>query len=56
MLGLMLATPFVLALLVGIGWRIGGWRSALVCLAFFGLIAISGWWDRAGVWPRRAGG
>lgn len=41
--------PFsaVLALLVGIGWRIGGARSALVCLAFFGLIAMSGWWDRA---------
>lgn len=41
--------PFsaVLAFLAGVGWLIGGRRSALVCLAFFGLIAMSGWWDRA---------
>lgn len=41
--------PFtaVLALLAAIGWAIGGLRSALVCLAYFGLIALSGWWDRA---------
>ena len=41
--------PFsaVLLFLTGIGWRTGGWRSAAVCLAFFGLIAMSGWWDRA---------
>lgn len=41
--------PFtaVLALLAAIGWRIGGWRSAAVCTGFFGLIAMSGWWDRA---------
>ncbi|CUH98260.1 ABC transporter permease [Leisingera aquaemixtae] len=37
----------VLALLAAVGWAIGGLRSALVCLAFFGLIAMSGWWDRA---------
>ncbi|MBY6141036.1 ABC transporter permease subunit [Leisingera daeponensis] len=37
----------VLALLAAAGWAIGGLRSALVCLTFFGLIAISGWWDRA---------
>ncbi|MCA3573185.1 MAG: ABC transporter permease subunit, partial [Aestuariivirga sp.] len=37
----------VLALLAAIGWRTGGWRSALVCLAFFVPIAFSGWWDRA---------
>jgi glycine betaine/proline transport system permease protein len=37
----------VLALLAALGWAIGGARSALVCLAFFGLIALSGWWDRA---------
>ncbi|UWQ58035.1 ABC transporter permease subunit [Leisingera caerulea] len=37
----------VLALLAAAGWAIGGPRSALVCLAFFGLIAMSGWWDRA---------
>lgn len=41
--------PFtaVLALLAAIGWAVGGLRSALVCLAYFGLIALSGWWDRA---------
>jgi glycine betaine/proline transport system permease protein len=37
----------VLVLLMAIGWAVGGRRSALVCLAFFGLIAMSGWWDRA---------
>jgi glycine betaine/proline transport system permease protein len=41
--------PFsaVLALLAAIGWAIGGLRSAVICVAFFGLIAMSGWWDRA---------
>lgn len=37
----------VLALLAALGWAIGGLRSAAICLAFFGLIALSGWWDRA---------
>ena len=37
----------VLALLAAAGWAVGGWRSAAVCVAFFGLIAMSGWWDRA---------
>ncbi|WP_406645760.1 ABC transporter permease subunit [Aliisedimentitalea scapharcae] len=37
----------VLMSLAAIGWAIGGARSALICLAFFGLIAMSGWWDRA---------
>ncbi|MDB5657685.1 MAG: glycine betaine/proline transporter, permease protein [Cypionkella sp.] len=41
--------PFtaVLALLAALGWAIGGLRSALICVAYFGLIAASGWWDRA---------
>jgi glycine betaine/proline transport system permease protein len=41
--------PFsaVLALLAAIGWAVGGLRSALICLTYFGLIAMSGWWDRA---------
>ena len=41
--------PFVavLLLLAGVGALIGRMRSALVCVAFFGLIAMSGWWDRA---------
>ena len=40
--------PFaaVLSLLAALGYAIGGRRSALICLAFFGYIAISGWWDR----------
>ena len=41
--------PFsaVLLLFAGIGWRIGGRRSAVICLIYIGLIALSGWWDRA---------
>jgi glycine betaine/proline transport system permease protein len=41
--------PFtaVLSLLAAIGWAIGGMRSAAICVAYFGLIALSGWWDRA---------
>ncbi len=41
--------PFttVLALLMALGYAVGGARSALVCLAYFGLIAMTGWWDRA---------
>lgn len=37
----------VLLALAAIGWRIGGWRSAAICLAFIVPIALSGWWDRA---------
>jgi glycine betaine/proline transport system permease protein len=37
----------VLTLLAALGWAIGGLRSALICVAYFGLIAMSGWWDRA---------
>lgn len=37
----------VLTFLAAVGWRVGGQRSALVCLAFFLPIALSGWWDRA---------
>lgn len=44
---LWLPTSAVLLFLAGVGWRIGGARSALVCLAFILPIALSGWWDRA---------
>ncbi len=44
---LWLPTSAVVLALAGIGWRIGGLRSALVCLAFVLPIALSGWWDRA---------
>ncbi len=41
--------PFttVLLFLGGIGWLIGGRRSAIICFLFFAAIAASGWWDRA---------
>lgn len=41
--------PFtaVLGFLAAIGYAVGGVRSALVCLAYFGTIAMTGWWDRA---------
>ncbi|MEY4871783.1 MAG: hypothetical protein RLZZ563_1113, partial [Pseudomonadota bacterium] len=44
-----LALPVVSVLigLTAVGWRIGGLRSALICLAFILPIAVSGWWDRA---------
>ncbi|MEO0822892.1 MAG: ABC transporter permease subunit [Pseudomonadota bacterium] len=44
---LWLPTAAVLTALAGLGWLIGGRRSALVCLGYFGFIALSGWWDRA---------
>lgn len=44
---LYLPVTAVIALICGIAWRIGGLRSALVCLGFVGFIALSGWWDRA---------
>jgi glycine betaine/proline transport system permease protein len=44
---LWLPTSAVLLALAGVGWRVGGLRSALVCLAFILPIALSGWWDRA---------
>lgn len=44
---LWLPTTAVLVALAGLGWRVGGLRSALVCLAFALPIALSGWWDRA---------
>lgn len=44
---LWLPVSAVLVFLMAVGWSIGGRRSALICLAYFGLIALSGWWDRA---------
>ncbi len=41
--------PFsaVITLFAGIGWYIGGRKSALICVAYVAIIALSGWWDRA---------
>ncbi|AWB48235.1 glycine/betaine ABC transporter permease [Gemmobacter aquarius] len=44
---LWLPTTAVLVFVAAIGWRVGGRRSALVCLGFILPIALSGWWDRA---------
>ncbi len=44
---LLLPVSAVLVFLAGVGWAVGGPRSALICLAFFLPIALSGWWDRA---------
>ena len=45
----MLWLPFsaVLLALAALGQALGGWRSAALVTGFFGLIAASGWWDRA---------
>lgn len=37
----------VLMAIFGLGWWVGGARSAFVCLGFILPIALSGWWDRA---------
>lgn len=44
-----LSLPYATVLLglAALGWAIGGRRSALICLGYFGFIALSGWWDRA---------
>ncbi len=46
---LYLAAPYtaVIALLSGLGWLVGGLRSACVAAGLMLFIAISGWWDRA---------
>lgn len=44
---LWLPVSAVLLALTAAGYRIGGARSALICLAFILPIAMSGWWDRA---------
>ncbi len=44
---LWLPSSAVLVAGAGIGWMIGGRRSALIVLGYLGFIALSGWWDRA---------
>lgn len=44
---LWLPVSAVLLAIAGLGWSVGGYRSALICLAFILPIALSGWWDRA---------
>ena len=45
--GVLSALRIAFGALAALGWRVGGARSALVCLAFILPIALSGWWDRA---------
>ncbi len=44
---LWLPTASVLLAGAGIGWLIGGRRSALIVLGYLGFLAICGWWDRS---------
>jgi len=37
----------VILVLAGAGYAVGGWRSAALAGAFFGIVALTGWWDRA---------
>ena len=37
----------VLALIAGLGWRIGGPRSAAVVAGYVLFLAVSGWWERS---------
>lgn len=39
----------VLALVASLGWRLGGWRLALIACGFVGFIAFSGFWVRASI-------
>ncbi|SEB02976.1 glycine betaine/proline transport system permease protein [Rubrimonas cliftonensis] len=40
-------TSAALALMAGVGWRLGGARAGLTLLAYGAFIALSGWWDRS---------
>jgi len=44
-----LYAPFaaVILLVAGLGWRIGGARSAAIAGGFILFLAVSGWWDRS---------
>ncbi|WP_136659614.1 ABC transporter permease subunit [Nitratireductor sp. XY-223] len=44
---LWLPTPSVIVLFAAVAYYVGGLRSALVIAAFFGIVALSGWWDRS---------
>lgn len=40
-------TAAALALVAGVGWRLGGWRAGVTLVGYSAFIALSGWWDRA---------
>ncbi len=37
----------VIAIVIGLGWLMGGWQPALIGFLFFLAVAVLGWWDRA---------
>ena len=37
----------VILAIAAAGYAVGGWRSAALVAAFFGIVALTGWWDRA---------
>ena len=44
---LWLPTPAVILGFAGIGWLVGGFRSALLVGGFYTIVAMTGWWDRS---------
>lgn len=44
---LWLPVPTVLLAIGALAYSVGGRRSCLTVLAFFGIVAITGWWDRS---------
>ena len=44
---LWLPTLSVILAIAAAGYAVGGWRSAALTGAFFGIVALTGWWDRA---------
>lgn len=44
---LWLPTTSVLFALAALGYLVGGRKSALIAAGFFGIIALTGWWDRS---------
>lgn len=40
-------TPAVILAVAAAGHAVGGWRTALTVAAFYGVVALSGWWDRS---------
>ncbi len=39
--------PAFIAIVVAIAWQMAGRKQALIALAFFSWVALSGWWDRS---------
>lgn len=44
---LWIPTPAMILLITALAWWIGGRRSGVYAAIFFGIVALSGWWDRS---------